>query len=68
MSSFGKLYLSGPDAQKAADWIFTNNVQKDPGKTIYTCMLNKFGHVEGDLTVVSGEKLKKNFDSFLSFN
>lgn len=27
MSYFGKYYLSGADAQKAADWIFTNNVR-----------------------------------------
>ena len=27
MSYFGKYYLSGADAQRAADWIFTNNVR-----------------------------------------
>ena len=30
MSYFAKFYLTGPDAQKAADWIFTNNMAK-PG-------------------------------------
>lgn len=32
MSYFGKFYLSGPDAQKAADWLFTADVNKAEGK------------------------------------
>ncbi|KAM9322418.1 sarcosine dehydrogenase, mitochondrial-like isoform 1-T2 [Pholidichthys leucotaenia] len=51
MSSFGKFYLTGPDAKKAADWLFTADVNKKPGSTVYTCMLNKQGGVEADLTV-----------------
>ncbi|XP_042336000.1 sarcosine dehydrogenase, mitochondrial isoform X2 [Sceloporus undulatus] len=51
MSYFGKFYLVGPEAQKAADWLFTADVRKPPGTTIYTCMLNKRGGVESDLTV-----------------
>ncbi|XP_064457515.1 sarcosine dehydrogenase, mitochondrial-like [Ornithodoros turicata] len=51
MSYFGKFYLTGPDAQKAADFIFTSNMQKPVGSTIYTCMLNGQGMVEADLTV-----------------
>jgi len=31
MSYFGKFYLTGRDAQAAADYIFTNNVQLNPG-------------------------------------
>ena len=31
MSYFGKYYLVGPDAQAAADWIFSNDMQKAPG-------------------------------------
>ena len=31
MSYFGKFYLTGRDAQAAADFIFTNNVNLDPG-------------------------------------
>ena len=31
MSYFAKFYLTGTDAQKAADWIFTNNMAKPPG-------------------------------------
>uniref|UniRef100_A0A8D3DRX3 Sarcosine dehydrogenase n=1 Tax=Scophthalmus maximus TaxID=52904 RepID=A0A8D3DRX3_SCOMX len=51
MSYFGKFYLTGPDAKKAADWLFTADVNKNPGSTVYTCMLNKRGGAEADLTV-----------------
>uniref|UniRef100_A0A674P1W0 Sarcosine dehydrogenase, mitochondrial n=2 Tax=Takifugu rubripes TaxID=31033 RepID=A0A674P1W0_TAKRU len=51
MSYFGKFYLTGPDARKAADWLFTADVNKKPGSTVYTCMLNKSGGAEADLTV-----------------
>uniref|UniRef100_A0A8C3JJ55 Sarcosine dehydrogenase, mitochondrial n=1 Tax=Calidris pygmaea TaxID=425635 RepID=A0A8C3JJ55_9CHAR len=51
MSYFGKFYLVGPEATKAADWLFTADVSKAPGSTVYTCMLNKRGGVESDLTV-----------------
>ncbi|CAG0925632.1 unnamed protein product, partial [Notodromas monacha] len=51
MSYFGKFYLSGPDAQKCADYVFTNNVQRQPGASIYSCMLNSRGGIESDLTV-----------------
>jgi len=32
MSYFGKFYLTGPDAQAAADFIFTNDVRLQPGQ------------------------------------
>uniref|UniRef100_A0A3Q2PCC1 Sarcosine dehydrogenase, mitochondrial n=1 Tax=Fundulus heteroclitus TaxID=8078 RepID=A0A3Q2PCC1_FUNHE len=51
MSYFGKFYLTGPDAKQAADWLFSANVNKKPGSTVYTCMLNKRGGAEADLTV-----------------
>uniref|UniRef100_A0A1E1X2L8 Putative dimethylglycine dehydrogenase n=1 Tax=Amblyomma aureolatum TaxID=187763 RepID=A0A1E1X2L8_9ACAR len=51
MSYFGKFYITGPDAQAAVDFIFSNNMQKPEGSTIYTCMLNSRGMVEADLTV-----------------
>ncbi|XP_077986603.1 sarcosine dehydrogenase, mitochondrial-like [Glandiceps talaboti] len=51
MSYFGKFYLTGPDAQKAVDYIFTNDLSKPVGSTVYTCMCNKNGGVESDLTV-----------------
>ncbi|OXB69053.1 hypothetical protein ASZ78_009529 [Callipepla squamata] len=51
MSYFGKFYLVGPEATKAANWLFSADVSKAPGSTVYTCMLNKRGGVESDLTV-----------------
>ncbi|XP_064027219.1 sarcosine dehydrogenase, mitochondrial isoform X3 [Pogoniulus pusillus] len=51
MSYFGKFYLLGPEATKAVNWLFTADVSKAPGSTVYTCMLNKQGGVESDLTV-----------------
>ncbi|GAB6032728.1 hypothetical protein CHUAL_011598 [Chamberlinius hualienensis] len=51
MSYFGKFYLTGDDAAEAAAWIFSNDVNKPPGNTVYTCMLNEHGGVEADLTV-----------------
>lgn len=32
MSYFGKFYLTGPGAKKAADWLFTADVNKKPGR------------------------------------
>lgn len=32
MSYFGKFYLTGPDATKAVEWIFSNTMDKDPGE------------------------------------
>ncbi|OQR72838.1 sarcosine dehydrogenase [Tropilaelaps mercedesae] len=50
MSYFGKYFLTGPDAQKAADWLCSHNVQQPEGTTVYTCLLNRAGRVEADLT------------------
>ncbi|XP_066222856.1 sarcosine dehydrogenase, mitochondrial [Saccopteryx leptura] len=51
MSYFGKFYLVGLDAGKAADWLFSADVSRPPGSTVYTCMLNQRGGTESDLTV-----------------
>lgn len=51
MSYFGKFYLVGEDARKAADWLFSADVSRPPGSTVYTCMLNHRGGTESDLTV-----------------
>uniref|UniRef100_A0A0K8UZQ0 Sarcosine dehydrogenase, mitochondrial n=2 Tax=Bactrocera latifrons TaxID=174628 RepID=A0A0K8UZQ0_BACLA len=51
MSYFCKLVMSGPDAQKAADWIFSANTNREANKTVYTCVLNSSGGVEADVTV-----------------
>ncbi|OXU31337.1 hypothetical protein TSAR_012682 [Trichomalopsis sarcophagae] len=51
MSYFGKFYLCGPDAQKAADYIFTAKTDSDIDRTVYTCILNKHGGTEADCTI-----------------
>jgi sarcosine dehydrogenase len=55
MSHLGKLYMCGPDAQKAADWLFTANTQNPIGGTVYTCLLNTKAGVEADVTVSAVE-------------
>nr|CAH7760943.1 unnamed protein product [Callosobruchus chinensis] len=56
MSSFIKMYLTGPDAREAADWLFTANVDQEPGSVHYTCTLNSRGGVEADVMVVPLEE------------
>ncbi|XP_068143892.1 sarcosine dehydrogenase, mitochondrial [Drosophila tropicalis] len=51
MSYFAKLLLEGPEAQKAADWLFTANTNRPTNKTIYSCALNDSGGVEADVTI-----------------
>ncbi|XP_075228013.1 sarcosine dehydrogenase [Lycorma delicatula] len=51
MSYFSKLYLCGPDTQKAADWLFTADTNGPVNQTVYSCLLNKQGGVEADLLV-----------------
>ncbi|BCH35399.1 FAD-dependent oxidoreductase [Mesorhizobium sp. L-8-10] len=50
-SSFAKYELSGPDAQKALDWICANDTGKPVGRLTYTQLLNTRGGIEADLTV-----------------
>lgn len=47
--------MTGPDAQQAADWLFTADTRKEPNKIVYTCALNHAGGVESDLTVTAIE-------------
>jgi sarcosine dehydrogenase len=56
LSSLGKFYLCGPDAQKAADWLFTADTTCPPGRTVYSCMLNCGAGVEADITVSAIER------------
>ncbi|KAJ4441685.1 hypothetical protein ANN_11543, partial [Periplaneta americana] len=51
MSYLGKLYMCGPEAQKAADWLFTADTRRPIGRTVYTCLLNTKAGVEADVTV-----------------
>jgi sarcosine dehydrogenase len=43
--------MCGPEAQKAADWLFTADTHHPIGRTVYTCLLNTRAGVEADVTV-----------------
>lgn len=45
------MYLSGPDAERAADWLFTANTRQPTGKCEFTCLLNSKGRIEADAIV-----------------
>eukprot|EP01079_Euglenida_sp_SAG-EU17-18_P012081 gene12081-2203_t len=53
MSSFGKLLLSGTGAAEAVDWIFCSPISSKPnGSVVYTLMLNRYGGIASDVTVL----------------
>jgi 4-methylaminobutanoate oxidase (formaldehyde-forming) len=51
ISSFGKFEVSGPDAEKALQWICAGDISAEPGALVYTQWLNERGGIEADLTV-----------------
>jgi 4-methylaminobutanoate oxidase (formaldehyde-forming) len=51
MSSFGKLLIKGADAHAALQYLVANDVPSDPGRTVYSGMLNERGGYESDLTI-----------------
>ena len=51
MSSFAKLLIKGPDAQRALNSIIANQVPSEIGTAVYTGMLNDRGGYESDFTV-----------------
>ncbi|MBA2412009.1 MAG: FAD-dependent oxidoreductase [Burkholderiaceae bacterium] len=51
MSSFAKLLIKGPDAQRALNSIIANDAPVALGATVYTGMLNLRGGYESDFTV-----------------
>ena len=51
MSSFAKLLIKGPGAQRALSWLIANEVPVDIGTAVYTGMLNDRGGYESDFTV-----------------
>ena len=50
-TSFSKYLLTGPDAERALQWLCTADVAVPPGRTVYTGMLNAHGTYEADITV-----------------
>jgi glycine cleavage system aminomethyltransferase T/glycine/D-amino acid oxidase-like deaminating enzyme len=51
MSSFAKMLFKGPDAHALLDRMVANVVPVEPGRTVYTGMLNERGGYESDFTI-----------------
>jgi 4-methylaminobutanoate oxidase (formaldehyde-forming) len=51
LSSFPKFRLEGPDAERELNRICCNDVAVEPGRCVYTGLLNERGGYEADLTV-----------------
>ena len=50
-TSFSKYLVTGRDAEQALQWLCTADVGVEPGRTVYTGMLNARGTYEADITV-----------------
>ncbi|NRQ49536.1 GcvT family protein [Aeromicrobium stalagmiti] len=50
-TSFSKYVVHGADAEAALQWICSNDVAVEVGRTVYTALLNSRGGYESDLTV-----------------
>jgi glycine cleavage system aminomethyltransferase T len=50
-TSFSKYLVVGPEAEQALQWLCTADVAVEPGRTVYTGMLNARGTYEADITV-----------------
>jgi glycine cleavage system aminomethyltransferase T/glycine/D-amino acid oxidase-like deaminating enzyme len=50
-TSFSKYLVTGPDAEAALQWLCTADVAVEPGRVVYTGMLNRRGTYESDVTV-----------------
>ena len=50
-TSFSKYVVKGSDAEAALQWLCTNDVAVEPGRSVYTGMLNSRGTYESDVTV-----------------
>ncbi|NOD90420.1 MULTISPECIES: FAD-dependent oxidoreductase [unclassified Ruegeria] len=51
MSSFGKIRVEGPDAEKFMNYIGGGDYSVPTGKIVYTQFLNRTGGIEADVTV-----------------
>ena len=50
-TSFGKLLITGRDAERVLQWLCSADVAVQPGRAVYTAMLNDRGGYEADVTV-----------------
>ncbi|MEQ9199032.1 MAG: FAD-dependent oxidoreductase, partial [Rhodospirillales bacterium] len=51
LSSFGKFLIQGRDAEQMLNRVSGNDMSVEPGRIVYTQLLNERGGIEGDLTV-----------------
>ena len=51
MTSFGKLRVEGPDAERFLNYVCGNDMSVPAGKIVYTQFLNVNGGIEADVTV-----------------
>jgi glycine cleavage system aminomethyltransferase T len=51
MTSFGKIRVEGRDAAATCNHVCANDMNVEPGRIVYTQMLNTRGGIECDLTV-----------------
>ncbi|CUK11493.1 Aminomethyltransferase [Ruegeria denitrificans] len=51
MSSFGKIRVEGPDAEKFMNYVGGGDYSVPNGKIVYTQLLNRTGGIEADVTV-----------------
>ena len=51
-STFGKIRVTGRDAETFLDRVCTNDMSRAPGRAVYTLMLNERGGIEGDLVAL----------------
>ncbi|CAL4061147.1 unnamed protein product, partial [Meganyctiphanes norvegica] len=58
-SSIGKILLSGPDVDKAVDWLFVNNVVKDGNAMNSNLILNKCGGIEAKVNIFTLDHLSR---------
>ncbi len=57
-STFGKILVKGPDAESFLNRVCANNMTREPGRAVYTAMLNERGGFESDLTALRLDKEK----------
>ena len=50
-SAFAKLLVQGPDAEEVLEWICSNRIAVEPGRVVYTLLLNERGGIEDDVTI-----------------
>ena len=56
LSTFGKIEVTGRDAEQFMDFVCTNDMTRSPGRAIYSGMLNERGGFVSDFTVLRTDK------------